>query len=278
MSNFTVSFTGHYIRNEIPPRCRKPRPVRHPMTAQVEIDTVTAADAPIAVRVDEVSGRREIRLHDGRLFTLHLPFSRQSEPTRPGSVQFPEDIGWLTLHASSEEEFHAQAAAHFRQFVIVDDIVYIETPEPCYEVCSFGGMSGNVTILPSESSRAGILFRADEFDAAHEYAITLASRRGVTRSVDRLRGEPEQYRRIEVLIPEAITLVPVPPAPMDVEDLRIEYAIARGRLAQARTPDDEAVQFAELVRIREEIIKRGHLPLESDLAPYEARHGLAADQ
>lgn len=279
MKHFAISLTGTYTRDEIPPRCRKPRPVTYETSAQVEVPTASSDDAPVAFRIREVEDRiKEIRTFDGRLFAPYLPHSHQEEPSLPGSVHFPQGVDTersnlrhVTFNVDSDEAYYRQAQEHYRRFLIIDGVVWEETTEPGYHVAVFG--FGNVSLGVSDRKDHGTLFRADEFDAALAWARELTSeRRGPSGRYTDPEGV-ERYRAIEVLIPEAVTLVTVAPAPKEVRDLRIEYSMARDRFSRAESPDEETRYFAEVVRLRDEIIKKGHSPVKSDARPYEARHG-----
>lgn len=280
MSHFAISLTGTYTRDEIPPRCRKPRPVTHETSAQVEVPMVTSDEAPVAFRIREIEDRvKEIRTFDGRLFAPYLPWSRQEEPSLPGSLHFPQDVNTERdrpfRSGESDEDYYRNAEAYYRQFVIIDGVVWRETSEPGYHVSTLGlgGLNGSSTSLGVSTRKDhGTLFRADEFEAALAWAREVANERGdrSTRYID--PESVERHRAIEVLVPEAVTLVTVAPAPKEVRDLRFKYSLARDYLNRATTPDEETERFAEVVSLREAIIKRGHSPIESDARPYEARH------
>lgn len=284
MEHFAISLTGTYTRDEIPPRCRKPRPVTYETSAQVEVPMVSSADAPVAFRVREVEDRiREIRTFDGRLFAPYLPWAHQEEPSLPGSAHFPQDVDtervnlrYSLYDVDSDEAYYQKAKDHYQRFLIIDGIVWEETAEPGYHVSTLGlgGMNGSsVSLGVSTRKDHGTLFRADEFEDALAWARTLADERrdSSSRYID--PESVERHRTIEVLVPKAVTLVTITPAPKEVRDLRFEYSLARDYLSRATTPEEEAERFAEVVRLREEIVKKGHFPIESDARPYEARHG-----
>lgn len=279
MKHFAISLTGTYTRDEIPPRCRKPRPVTYETSAQVEVPTVSSDDAPVAFRIREVEDRiKEIRTFDGRLFAPYLPHSHQEEPSLPGSVHFPQDVDVTRHHripnrAESEDEFHQTIEAFFGGFLIIDGVVWAESREPAYEVVTFGlGGDGSTALMATDRATQGNVFRADEFEAARAFAEDVARQRGDRQERFEDPRSAEWDRAIEVLIPEAVTLVTATPAPKDIRDLRFNYSLARDRLSRASTPDDEKEHFSEAVRLRDEIIMRGYSPIESEVHPYEARH------
>lgn len=279
MEHFAINLTGTYTRDEIPPRCRKPRPITHETSAQVEVPMISTEEAPIAFRIRDLDDQtKEIRTYDGRLFAPYLPWAYQEEPSLPGSVHFPQDVNterdnlrYVTYDVDSDEAYHQKAQDHYSQFLIIDGVVWRETTEPGYHVSVFG--FGEVSLGVSDRKDHGTLFRADEFEAALAWAQELTSeRRGISTRYDN-QESAERYRAIEVLIPEAVTLVTISPAPKEVRDLRVEYSVARDRLSRADSSDEETRHFAEVVRLRDEIVKKGHSPIKSDARPYEARHG-----
>lgn len=279
---FAITVTGSYTRNEIPPRCRKARPVAHDTTTTVTVDTVPSEEAPIAFRIaglTEPDGPEppvsEIRTHNGKLYEPFTPTRGTEDPAIPGSPRFPSD---LIIHPrgqdpSSAEEYAYAVQTEFAAFLIIDGTVWEEVPEPGYLVVTFGlgGINGSTGLMVSSRTDHGTLFRADEFEAARDYAAEVSRERGDRE--DRYTPEAaESYRAITVVIPEAVTLVTVPPAPREVRDLRFDYSIARDRLSSARTPNEETELFTEVSRLRESIVKAGYAPVESDVRPYEARH------
>lgn len=283
--SFQITVTGTYTRTEIPPRCRKPRPVTYDTNATATVETVSTEAAPVAFRVakrfsDEESVT-EIRTHEGKLYAPYRPAHRQEEATIPGDALFPSEIDehshgltrYKLRYPSSAEEFAAAVSERFAQFLIIDGTVWAEAAEPGYHVATYGlgGLNGSTGLSVSTRKDHGTLFRADEFDAALAHAIETSHDRGDDPT--RYEQNGERCREIEVLIPEAVTLVTIPPTPKPVRRLRWDYDSARNRLRDASTPDEETRAFQEVVRLREAILQTGHTPAESDARPYEARHG-----
>lgn len=286
MNTYIVNVTGTYTRDEIPPRCRKPRPVTHEASAQVDIPMVTSDDAPVAFRVHGVEDHaKEIRTFKGHLFSPYLPHYRQNEPTLPGSIYFPQDVNTEHEHTvrynlgydiDSEKAFRDAAATYYRRFLIVDGIVWTTTKEPCYEVATFGmGRNhGGTSLMVGTVSRGGYVFRADEFEMARAHAIEVAEQRGDSLSIPRMREDDGE--RIEVLLSEAVTVVPTHPAPLEVRRLRSEYGAAVARLRDAHNATEDEECFAEVARLRQEITERGFTPFEGRPEPREGRWDVAA--
>lgn len=281
---FTVAIGGTYSCMEIPPRCRKPRRVWHDAIATVQVPVTTEDQAPVAFRLysRRLDRTEDIRLHDGNLYTLHLPYRLQQDPTIPGSDQFPATVdGDRDLSGSPEsaDEFEQYAHEKFEQFLIIDDVVWARCGEPRYLVVTPTGWSRSdrpfVTTALGDNpngDRADMYHRADDLDGAISHAVDIAQGEGDIEGLRaRLAANTEQ---IDVLIPEAVALVPVSPVPRDVESLRSEYSSAvshlRDVIAYAEGPTDEADTFAEVARLRAQIVEHGYTPTESKARPYEA--------
>lgn len=286
MDHFIINASGTYTREEIPPRCRKPRPVTHETSAQAQIPSVTSDESPVAFRIRDLDDRTtEVRTHDGRLFAPYRTGPDRTEPILPGSTKFPQDVdttfnglGYVGYPVDSEDAYRQAVQDQYRKFLIIDGIVWVEAGEPSYSVSTFGmgGNHGGTGLMVNRDAmgrHSGATFRADEFEDAHAYAIEVANRRGDTRDVARYQDNPEHYRCIEVVIPEAVTLVTVAPSPQRVRRLRTDYSMAIHKLDRASTPDEETEAFARVVVLREEIVSLGYTPIESNALPYEARHG-----
>lgn len=284
-ASFTVTINGEYVVNEIPPRCRKPRPVTYDTTATVHIPTVTTKDAPVAFRCRDIDEpKEEFRLFDNRLYSLMTTIKHS--PITPGSDDFPavsdapydRRISHLTRQGTSAEDFQRTMEQQFSSYLIIDDAVWQLTGEPRYMVITFGlgnnhgGTSLMHTTRDNENIVASSYFRADEYDQALAHAIAIAEARNDTHSVAKFRDQPDMARTIDVLIPEAVTLITSSPAPVWVSDLRWDYRRAVDRLSQATSHVGDHDAFHELHDLRKRIISAGFTPLESWERPFEARH------
>lgn len=280
---FIVTITGGYTVNEIPPRCRKPRPVFYEATAKVAIPRVDAAAAPVAFRCHELDEKvKEVRLFNGHLYVADG--DRKGSVIRPGDINFPAEghadrDRRISGHrrCDSEQGFRSAVAGSLRRFLIVDDQVWTLTGEPRYDVMTFGlgnnhgGTGLSHTFDDNPNVAASSYFRADEFESALAYAIEVADRRGDTNDVDRFTNHPDRYRTIEVLIPEAVTLITYTPTPGWVSDLRWDYHLAIHELKEATTPTADDAAFRKLCELRERIVSAGYTPLESTERPFETR-------
>lgn len=273
--SITLTASGTYTAMEVPPRCRKPRPVTHDVEASATVTVARIEDAPVAFRVQGLDRTEDIRLHGNRLYTRHM--SHRSGEAEPFPHHLDTQQLSLWAQAESELEYRSNLARYADRFLILrgedGDQVWTRTGEPRYFVTTFG-MSGNhgstalmtATGDPS-GTRADSVFRADDFEAARAHAEDIATRRRDTESLGRFRAT------IEVLIPEAVTLRTTGPAPQEVEDLRFEYCMAVSRLDSASSAAGrEGPAFAEVVRLREAIIATGHPVVADDSRAYEARY------
>lgn len=284
---FIVTITGGYTVDEIPPRCRKPRPVFHEATATVAIPCVDAAAAPVAFRCHELDDKvKEVRLFNGSLYVADN-YSKESV-IRPGSPDFPatgevrHDRRVWNSSCGSADEFQTSVESRLGGFLIIDDQVWTRTGEPRFVVNTYGlgGNHGGTGLSHTYSDNSNVAassyFRADEFETALSYAVDVANRRGDTRDVARFTNSPDDYRTIEVLIPDAVTLITYTPTPDWVGALRWDYHAAIRELREAGNPVSEEGAFRTLCDLRERIINAGYTPVESEERPFEARY--AADR
>lgn len=272
---FVVTVHGAFEREEVPPRCRKPRPVQYEASTKVALPCITSDEAPVAFRVHSTLERtQDVRTYRGQLF-LADAVRVAGEPDVPrvaGSGDFPaERAAFATVPAKSEEEFAERERRVLAEFLVVDGEVWHRIGEPRYEVCTFGLGSnhGGTAIMATFGDNANIApqsyFRADDFKGAREYATRVALQRGDNESVARFRA------LIEVLDPGAVRLVADPPAPEGITNLRIEYGNATRELARADGPHAEEKAFEKVDRLRLQITDAGYSPVEANIRPYEDR-------
>lgn len=260
LDQFDVTVTGAWTEDVINRRGKVTRQIHHEMTHVVHIPMARLADAPVAMKVGEIS---EYRLFDGNLYLPYGPIE-----TVCGGPGFPGEHA-LGVYNESAEEFIEFAEHWARTFLILDGVVYARAREPRYEVTTFGmGHNHGGTALMTSTDAAGFIFRADDFESAKRYAEMIATNRGDTESLPRFRP------LIEVLIPEAVTLVTEPPLTTEQEDLQWEYRRAASRfrdIVDGRYRGDEQDAFDTMVAARNRLIAEGIplTPYRKDA--YEAR-------
>lgn len=242
VQTFDITIDGTYTAHEVPPRCRKPRPVEYPTSAVVTVPVVDDAAAPVAFEVREaIGGDRQVRTWDGNLYGPYRPFSRQTETSIAGDEHFPAERSaeWhITRDASTAEEFADLVTEQYAHFLIVDVDGRLEVWAPCgeprYVVMTFGmshnGSTGLMTSGSDNSNlKASAYFRADDFESARTYALRVATNRGDLRSVP---GLETQEPDITVLIPDAVTLVVPDAEPEEVEQARTALTAAARNYAR----------------------------------------------
>lgn len=286
LSPFTVAVSGSWHRDEIPPRCRKPRSVYYESTVEVDIPHVTSADAPVAVRVEETWPplMRDYRLYEGNLYRQHLTSSREPigvdgdlDSIRTFSSTHEARLYGATAEFQLQEYAQNWAASH----LIIDGMVWVKCGEPRYVVMTFGlghnhgGTSLMADYHDNENILAESYFRADEYEEALAHAVRVAKRRGDNESIPRFKP------LIEVLIPEAITLITVPAETDEQLAARREYRRAVDALHEVVTsrgqdrPDADSREesaFKAVKIARKKVLDLQGLTVAASARPVEGRH------
>lgn len=280
-SAFEVTVTGTYPTRLAPSMTA---------TTTVHVPRVSPEQAPKAMYLltrhqGEVS-RTSLRTHGGRLYTAFTPSGYGVEP---GSEEFPSVIrrtylsakGWE--HTDDPAQVQAQHAAHAQAdtalLLIVGDYLWVEIGEPRYvahhfpgvEDAEHGGATLTVTMEDEPEIPAGAFFRADQFEQAWAHVLNLANRAGDTAAISYLHRHRRDLEVIEVLRPEAVTLVVPERAPREVADDQQTYASALMVLAQTADPEEEERSWSEAAAARSRIVAAGFSPLAVDSRPVEGR-------
>lgn len=278
----TIEITAHgcySVDNYIPPRCRKPRYAEFPVSTVVEVPVLSEADVALAFTVNDIhEGDIEVVEYNGKLYRpAKEPVRRESgghDDMTIESTYFETERELRYLGAHSEQEFIFMARETVAKQIVIGDKVYRETTEPRYVVQTFGlgHNHGGTGLLETWDDNPNVAsesyFRADEFEKARARAIEIAKGRGDTDDVPRLESmEPV----ITVHKSDAVRLVTVLETPREIEDARFEYSLARHRLDSATSPEAEAEAFAEVARLRKEIVNAGFSPIRTEERPYEDR-------
>jgi hypothetical protein len=285
---FDVHLTIDYFRMEIPPRCRKPRPVDHQTEGVWRVPVVDPADAPVVFTIapafeDDVRGPRVIRQVAGQLYAPENHRVDQG-PTVPGSDVFPdhravelEDASQIADEDLVAEAADSRGARDLGGSLVIDGEVWTPVGEPRYTVMTFGVGNNHggtdISVKVDDNSNIGgdSYFRADAYEAALSEAISTAKWRGDTEDVARWETEPDQDRRITVHDRSAVKLVTPPVTPWEIYDARWDYRSKLDDLSRARSPEAEASLFAEVCALRRKIVDAGFSPVATDVRPYEDR-------
>jgi hypothetical protein len=203
-SLFTITAETTYRPFRVPPRCRKPRQVEETFTHTVTIPSVTSADAPVVALIPNDRGHlgapgggdAELRADDGKLWTVVTEERECSSPTVvAGSDHYPS-----TVHTSYWIEYSRDAAAEFesgyRDFLVIDGMVWRQTKEPAYCVLSLGmGNNHGGTYLdievPAPDKRQDRIFTLTDHEGAIAGALAIAERYGDDQSYERIRNTPK---------------------------------------------------------------------------------------
>lgn len=207
-----------YMESYIPPRCRKPRQREIRGTCTVTIPSITADEAPVAMRHFNCWPRT---ICDYRWFGEHLYIRA------PYSSYLSNAEGWYPLEellkhfrkrcfspwemGIDEADCITKCQDSADEFLVIDgDQVWVRKGEPRYVIATFGlGHNHASTDLMIQNYyngniRGDYYFNALDRDKAVERCVSVAIARGDTDSVDRIRRSDI----IEVLMPETVRCNP----------------------------------------------------------------------
>ena len=276
-----VTVATRYTAEEVPPRCRKPRPVTHELSVDTAIPTGTGEDFPMAFRVHGHADREQVTVirwdpQCNRLFSLATSPHRSEDgtwtdlPVEPGTEEFRTAT---TPHPGAFTEEEAREAVNTlctENARVIDGQLWRTSLEPGYYVTTFGlgGNHGGTALFADYPTTRGLsaseAFRANEFEAAREHAVTVATQRGDTQSVPRLR---DTAPGIEVLAPEAVTLFTETAETKEVRKLRSDYEAAVADLYQVMRygsygRESEPAKFEAVLAARAALVELGVEPVD----------------
>jgi hypothetical protein len=257
-----VHYTGPYSLMEIPPRCRKPRPVRHEADFTLPVRSATGRQAPVAMTYTTASGRAvTLRFFDGHLYrtVTHrtwpptangVPSPSLEVATEYGSDRFPAEAGLITHEwptVDSLEEVVAQHATHLAAFLVVDGVLWERANEPRYVVVGaphptrWSGARGTwveITVTDTDNAHDDPrhIFRADDHAAALADALEMARELGV--DDDKIAELAGETPRITVHLPDSVRLV-IP------EQEREDLSALRDDLGQALRDAERALRSVD---------------------------------
>lgn len=214
-----IAITFRYIENEIPPRCRKARDVKHEGALEVEIRQATSREAPIALR--ETARRWNYstktweerhfvhRWYGGHLWSNHF-INSDREPI-PETPECPDRVYCYSKSRTGLEVAHQEIQEWADRHLMIDGQHWLRVPEPIYWI------SHTVERGQEYPERIGIIkvawdrrdtynctnwdiFRIDQLGEAKAQAETKFS-----------SGKADRFRilnEFEILIPEAVQRQP----------------------------------------------------------------------
>lgn len=189
-------------------------PTPHTANISAHVPAVAGQDAPVGfvVTMRPIVGDpypREYRDFAGNLYTrLSAGRVENGEPVEATADNIADLIldGRQTLEAgyrASREETERHARDKLADYVAIDGEIWVRSDEPRYEIMTFGmGYNhGGTSIFTTTRCNPNLpeenYFAADDYDAAVDYAVRVATDRGDTDSLDHIRTAP----RIQVLDP-----------------------------------------------------------------------------
>ena len=205
-----VAIPYEYTEEAIPPRCRKPRPVRMKDTMTVTIHELRGDETPVAIVQRDplhVGNRPEeiiYRWWRKRLWTRGYPSGRESHPRLgpAGTWPYPEPYLAKSRVRSSIRRFQQTTA-------LIDGEVWRVADEPRYVLMTFGlGCNhGGTSLMVDNHYNSNIhrerYYRIDQREAAIAETARVALERGDDQSVP-----VEPHADFDILIPEAVRLCP----------------------------------------------------------------------
>ncbi len=256
-----VTLPARWGAYEVPPGCRKERWVQHKVLVPGEVRSIGTDQVVGAFTVapDEWREDSDWYSFDGHLYRPWLTDRQQTEAhdfTEGFLLQrLANGEDAIRTGAESDEEAIRQVQDRLDQFLIVDGEIWCRAGEPRYVVQTFGfgGNHGGTALLVATDYNPNLqphcYFRADEFEAAREFAIEVATNRGDTESA---RSIAAMAAPIVVHDPSAVTLVTPPHEPAEVKKARSDYDDAVYRFAGFR-PEFEGVTSEALVKAKAEL-------------------------
>lgn len=199
-----------FHENEIPPRCRKPRPIGHKEKVKVRIKEATASEAPVAFIVHSLNERpMEVRLFKKQLYKE----ARISFYNGKSAEEYAfEAIPWESVFRkypncgeyTTKAEYIAYLKLTSREYLIVDGKVFRRCYEPFYRITPFGYYGCETSIFPefSDKSRKEVFgYSALDKDRAIADAIKIAAKRGDDKDIESIKEMAQGP--IDVIIPSA---------------------------------------------------------------------------
>ena len=206
MKPFTIATTVTYMPERVPPRCRKPRPVREEFVLETAIPSVSGAEAPVAVMFGpDIAAPAGVRVPEAGLRTWDGKLYTRAGATNTGSQAFADRS--TTYWHGNRAEAEADVRRGLSKLLLIDAEAWEETGEPFYRVMAFGwGNNHGGTSLTLQSRYdnmplSDLDYALTEPEAALEGAKAFALGRGDTRSAEFMTVD-----RPKILIPEAFTI------------------------------------------------------------------------
>lgn len=215
--SISVTVLFNYVESVIPPRCRKARPVKFSDGEfKVCITSVSSTEAPVAIRSTGLNGEGAMFIADYRWWKQKLWTSCLMEECVPKQTLVPPpseidlrndqyaDLFCVHKETQTRAEQEKLIQEWVTRFLLIDGVLYQNTPEPCYEIMTFGlGKNhGGTSVFITDSSNhnSNECFNLLESDLFLQRATEIALEREDNQSLPFVAPGP----LFEVLLPEAI--------------------------------------------------------------------------
>lgn len=204
----TIEINIEFHENEIPPKCRVPRPVGHKEKVKVKIKETSKTEAPVAFLVHSLNERpMEVRLYKNQLYKeARISFynGKQSEEYAFDAIPWESVFCKYTGYGehATRAEYIAYLKLTSREYLIVDGVVFRRCYEPYYRVTTFGYQGCGTAIFPefSDKSRKEVYgYSALDKEKAIADAISIAKGRGDEKDIDSIKRIAQGP--IDVIIP-----------------------------------------------------------------------------
>lgn len=265
-SEFVVTSTITFRPQRVPPRCRKPRPVKEVFTHEFRIPSVTSDDAPVVALVPDdrnyygapVGEDAPLRAHGGLLYTAE---TRGRQPVMAGTDAFRATASHETWQ-DSEYAAIDEAGRSFKGILIIDGQVWKTTPEPAYAIVTMGmgGNHGGTYLEIDYAGRYDRKFPLTDYDSAVEAAVAFATKRRDTNTIGIIRKTP----KATILDPSAFNI------PTEADALASAHAEIRALAKQAREILSGKLTRTSLVTVKDLTEKATNILWQHDIEELSA--------
>lgn len=209
------TFKIKYWEPFIPPRCRKERQREVEGIFEGDIQEVTSAEAPVAIKEYATHKRKNpsvvYRWFNNTLYVVCRKSSLMSLNGQRNLIATPKDIyidRWQRDKAIAQKTI----VNTLSKYLLVDGVLHEVTGEPRYVIGTYGlgsnhsGTSIHVDHGYNSNIHRDRYFRIDQGKEVGEAGLKVALNRGDTNSASHFTKQ--EYERFEVLIPEVVRVNP----------------------------------------------------------------------
>lgn len=202
-----VEIDIEYTNMEVPPRCRKPKPILHCEIVEAEIREVPGSDAPEVMIIELYKERpMSVRHYNGEFYKE----ARFSYCRRDETIEYKfSEIPWkryltpdFLARYKSKMEVVGYVKSASDQFLIIDNVAYVKCGEPCYIIQTFGFSGCGTGIFLYFATEGGdfSVYSAMDYADCVKDAVRIAEMRGDKQCIPSILGN--EHVKINVLRPE----------------------------------------------------------------------------